>query len=81
MTNAHPSDQLGCVAFSMNHDLIRCHVERQVLLVKAPEDTEVGTEHHACFRVGIAGSRMSILTILITWPFAGTGAWTGWLPR
>jgi hypothetical protein len=59
---------MGRDPFRIDHRFIRRHVEVQVLLVNAPEATEIGTERRTGAFAGVAMHLVSPIAILIPRP-------------
>jgi hypothetical protein len=74
VTAAHPLDQLRGDSFRIDHGFIHGHIQMQVLLVDAPEGTEVRAERRASAFAGVAMDFAWAVTLIITRPFVHTMA-------
>jgi hypothetical protein len=68
---------MGCDPFGVDHRLIRCHVEMEVLLVHPSEGAQIGAECRAGPFAGVAVDLASAITIIIPGLLAHPMAHTG----
>ena len=67
--------------FRIDHGFICCHIEMQVLLVHAPEGTQIGTKRRTRSLTGVAMHFTLAITIIIPRPFvyAMADGGMGWM--
>jgi hypothetical protein len=65
---AHPSDQIRCHAFRIDHRFIRRHVEMQVLLMNAPKHTQVSPERRPRSLTGVTMDFAAAIAVIIPRP-------------